>query len=106
MQNWKIKRMSYKRLGEWIKEIDHLLYYYERRKRLDVCGLCIICMYNCGTCLWEIIDNSHCSDFKRKLGLNLNIIYARNKKKWREARIPMLRRWKKILKAELARRGK
>jgi len=104
MQTYKIKRMSYKRINEWIKEIDHLLYYYKRKMTLDVCGLCLITNYKCNVCLWKIIENSHCSDFKRALGLTLNIIYARNKKKWHDIRIPMLRRWKKILQVEKDRR--
>ena len=104
MQDYKIKKMSEKRIKCWIKEIDHLLDYYQRKIRLDVCGLCGICGMECGVCLWKIIDNSHCSDFKRKLGYKSGICFARNCKRWREARIPMLRRWEKILKAELARR--
>ena len=104
MQNWKIKRISEKRIKEWIKEIDHLSDYYQRKEKLDVCNLCCIVGYHCPTCLWKIIENSHCSNFKREIGLTINIIYARNRKEWHKARIPMLRRWKKILKAELARR--
>ncbi len=104
MQNWKIKRMSRKRINEWIKETDKLLYYYQRKIRLPACGLCGIVGYHCPACLWKIIENSHCANLKRELGLRMVIIDARNKNKWRTARIPMLRRWKKILKTELARR--
>ncbi len=104
MQNWKIKRMGKKKINEWLKEIGQLLYYYQRKKTLDVCGLCSVNMFHSEVCLWKIIENSHCSNFKKELGLNVSFLSARNYKKWRSARIPMLRRWKKILRAELARR--
>ena len=104
MQNWKIKRMSYKRINGWIEEMNRLLGFYQRKERLDVCRLCVLVSYACNVCLWKMIENSHCSDFKKKLGLNMDIIEARDTNEWRASRIPMLRRWKKILKAELARR--
>jgi len=56
--------------------------------------------------LWEILEHKECFDFKRELGITGDICIVRDEEKWQTARIPMLRRWKKILKAEMARRVK
>lgn len=98
MQNWKIKRMSHKRLGEFLKGIATLIENYEKKTRVKNCPFCVI--VGCSECLWEIIEGEDCFWFKYKLGIKQDITIARNSKKWREARIPMLRRWKKILQAE------
>lgn len=102
MQNWKIKRMSRKRINLWLKGIGFLLHHYIDHKKPYYCPLCDVTL--CDGCLWEIIEAKQCFDLKRELGLEGDMIIVRNYKRWQTARIPMLRRWKKILKAELARR--
>jgi len=107
MQNLKIKRMSIKRINEWLKAIDLILNCYTKHKKLAVCPLCRIPKAKaCRYCLWEIIEDKSCFLFRNELGLfQYDIWEARNLKKWRKARIPMLKNWKKILKAELKRRN-
>ena len=106
MQNWKIKRMSYKRLGEWLEAIKFMLSHYEKNRQFISCPFCDIAerrsgeMHSCKRCLWGIIENKSCVDFKYELGYKTFIVNVRGRKRWRELRIPMLRRWKKILQAE------
>jgi len=115
MQNWKIKRMSYKELTAQLKAVLSLLYYYQ--KGSDYPDNCLLCTVpekhheralrsgsTCDFCLWQIIENEDCGDFAdRKFNVS-SAAWLTGKKKWHKVRIPMLRRWKKILKAELARR--
>lgn len=99
MQNWKIKRMSIRRLHAWIVAINGLLAYYEGKIKGDIiCPLCGIT--SCDNCLWTIIEGGDCLDVGGKILPG----WSRESKKWRVLRIPMLKRWKKVLKAELARR--
>ena len=102
MQNWKIKRMGEKRIGRWICSVNLLLSRYRKEEDFTYCPLCTFC--SCDNCLWKIFENKDCADFKKELGLQGDFLGIRNEEKWRSARIPMLRRWKKILKAELKRR--
>ena len=112
MQPWKVKQMSYKRIHAWIIVINKLLAYYEGRlKKLQGCPLCDL-PGTCETgCLWGIFEGKTCCDFKEEMFPNTYIGWGlidwdrlKRSKRWRSLRIPMLRNWKKILKAELARR--
>lgn len=113
MQNWRIKKMSHKELEAQLKAIGSLLYYYH--KGTDYADSCPLCKAGwklhpkapdaCSVCLWGIIEGEDCEDFaKREFGV-LSAGNISMKSAWHKVRIPMLRRWKKILKAELARRG-
>ena len=110
MQNSKIKRMSHNRLGEWLEAIEFVLSHYEKKQAFVVCPFCIIVdrkefdMFSCIGCLWLIFEGKDCMNFMHEVGYTSWVSKIRNKKRWRELRIPMLRRWKKILKIELARR--
>lgn len=103
MQNWKIKKMSYKRINLHLSAIAVLAKHYKEGTDLLFCPLCV--EPGCADCLWEIIEGKQCFDFRRELGIEGEMIIIRNYKEWQEARIPMLKRWKKILKAELKRRA-
>ena len=111
MQNWKIKRMSGEELSAQSKAVGSLLYYYQLGKDYpEDCPLCEVpCKYHershqaCHFCLWRIIEDESCFVFsEREFGLDVTDMTC--KKEWHKVRIPMLRRWKKILKIELARR--
>lgn len=111
MQNWKIKRMSGKELKAQSKAVGSLLHYYQKGSDYpDDCPLCTIAtQYNekdmggCSQCLWRIIEKDQCCDFAdREFGEDVTDMTR--KKEWHKIRIPMLRRWKKILKVELNRR--
>jgi len=105
MQNWKIKRMPKRKIGKWLKAINILLRRYEHRINLyGDCPLCDVEDTKCikaDNCLWQIIEGIHCYYYARGRGFHSGLT---RKKAWIKLRIPMLRRWKKILKAELARR--
>lgn len=105
MQNWKIKRMSEKRIKRWLSDIDKLIRHYEGKAKVDRCPLCV--GIHCRNCLWVIIEGIDCEDFAFKLYGNWGASgYRRDlrNKKWRNARLIQLPQWKKILRAELARR--
>ena len=104
MQNWKIKKMSEKRINLWLQGINFLLRNYTKGKNPYYCPLCDVAL--CDGCLWTIIEGKQCFDLKRDLRLGGDMVEARKYKKWQTARIPMLRHWKRILKAEMARRVK
>ena len=105
MQKYKIKRMSIKRINEWLEAIDALLRTYEIKANVRVCPFCCLISFgDCKNCIWYIIEEIGCNNFARTIDFR-SAIDARNKKRWRKARIPMLKNWKKILKAELKRRG-
>ena len=107
MQNWKIKRMGKEKINEWMKAINNVLRIYETRTvKLTLCPFCNISgldRIGCDNCLWYIIEEFGCNYFASRIGFS-SALTARKQKRWHEARIPMLKRWKKILKAELARR--
>ena len=98
MQNYKIKRMSYKRINEWLQAITMLTKIYKQGEKVLYCPFCVL--VGCSNCLWKIFEGKQCFDFQRELGIDGEITEIRNHKKWQTARIPMLRRWKKILQAE------
>ena len=113
MQNWKIKRMSVKRINLWLSAIGKLIKHYEGKVRINHCPLCHVSRRShspgdcCWLCLWEIIEGVDCEDFAKELyGVRRASVYRSNLrfKKWRIIRLGQLRNWKKIFKVELARR--
>lgn len=109
MQNWKIKKMSYQELIGQSKAVDSMLYYYQRGKDFPrVCPLCKVTkMYHrgakspCNWCLWKIIEEEDCNDFAYREFKAGSAGLLTGLKKWHKKRIPMLRRWKKILQGEM-----
>jgi len=110
MQNWKIKRMSNWRIKEWLRAIEKLLDHYVGKRKLGSCGSCPLCMIqDCDKCLWQIIERKDCTGLVDELypSHNFSLVNVREDfryKKWRTTRLAQLKNWKKILKAELARR--
>lgn len=109
MNKWKLKKMSYEELGDQLKAVRSLLYYYQKGRsyRQDDCPLCEVTKYyhrranTCMDCLWAIIENKTCNDFvDEEVGINYGIKNATHLPKWHELRIPMLRRWGRIIQAE------
>lgn len=111
MKNWKIKKMSYQQLIDQNKAVGSLLYYYRKGTSYpDECPLCEVAKKylqshstaDCWNCLWAIMENMTCGDFvNEEIGINYGIVSATNLQEWHELRIPMLRRWRKRLKAEM-----
>lgn len=111
MKKSKLKKMSYKELGAQLKAVRSLLYYYQRGKNFP--GICKLCRVSreyhprtsntsaCPNCLWLIIEGLSCAEFAiNKFG---NIDYVRahtGQNRWHVLRIPMLRRWGRIIQAE------
>ncbi len=109
MQNWKIKRMSVKRINQWLSAIGKLIKYYEGKVRIDGCPLCKVPQQakkttRCDRCLWEIFESTTCICFQKKNKIWGDMPQVRDSKRWQTLRIPMLKNWKKIFKLELARR--
>lgn len=109
MQNWKIRKMSVKRINQWLSAIGKLIKHYEGKVRIKDCPLCMV--FNgkgCEPCLWRIIEGEFCWKLKNRLyGLDHCVGHYRKDlrfKKWRIIRLGQLRNWKKIFKLELARR--
>ena len=108
MNKWKLKKMSYEELGAQLKAVRSLLYYYSRGKSYPAdCPLCEVakCYHRrgntCDACLWGIIENMFCGEFvDENIGINYGIVSATNLPEWYKLRIPMLRRWTKIIQAE------
>lgn len=108
MKNWKIKRMSTKRINQWLSAIGKLLKHYEGKVRVNRCPFCDVTSW-CDSCPWKIIEGMRCEDFAQELyGASGDASNCRNGlkryKRWRVARLGQLRNWKKIFKLELARR--
>lgn len=112
MQNSKIKRMKDEEITKNIRACDKFLRVYKKGKCIEefYCLFCDIAWKfhpkassRCEYCVWEILEEEGCEDFSQRK-FEMDVADMKRKKKWREARIPMLRRWKKILKVELARR--
>jgi len=111
MQNWKIKKMSYQELIDLRKAVRSLLYWYRRGK--DYPGTCKLCRiartYHpktrgtaCHNCLWHIIEGESCAEFAlKKLSSRLYLRSLTSTPAWHKLRIPMLRRWAKIVQAEM-----
>ena len=109
MQAYKIKKMSVKRINQWLSAIGKLLKHYEGKVGVYTCPLCDVpTRVGCDYCLWKIIEGNHCEDFARELygddadpgELRENLRF----KRWKIVRLGQLKNWKKILKLELARR--
>ena len=82
MQNWKIKRMSYKRINAWLYAVGILLNHYKGDMPVIICPLCNIpSLFSCKHCLWGILENKECFDFKRELGIEGEICIVRDEKK-------------------------
>lgn len=111
MQDWKIKRMSVKRLERWLHEIGRLLSHYLGIHKLDELD-CPICFAPCKECLWEIIERKDCAVFRveiypKKTCLIETSDLRRNPnkyRKWKKIRISQLMNWEKIMTLELERR--
>lgn len=108
MQNWKIKRMKHEEVESNIKICNKFLHIYKKGKYIKefYCLFCKIiwkfhpkCKYKCEYCVWEIFEGEECEDFSQRK-FELQVADIKHDEKWREVRIPMLKRWKKILQAE------
>ena len=75
MQNWKIKRMSVKRINRCLSDIDKLIRHYEGKEKVDRCPLCI--GTPCSSCLWIIIEGIDCECFAKKLCGNYGAVSYR-----------------------------
>lgn len=108
MQMWKIRRMSVKRINLWLSAIGKLLKHYEGRVRIKL--YCPLCRVNpkegCNICPWQIIEGDECENVAMELcGTTASRCRGNlNFKRWRVMRLGQLKNWKKIFKAELARR--
>jgi len=98
MKNWKIKKMSYLELEAQLKGVCQLCKvsrtYHPKTKRHGACK----------NCLWIIIEGESCSTFAEVNFSMRKMNYVRaltGLKKWHKLRIPMLRRWAKIIQAEM-----
>jgi len=108
MKNWKIKKMSYQELSGQIRAIGSLLYYYQQgRSYPNECPLCVVAKKyhprttTCSCCLWAIIENMTCGDFvDENIGWGVGTVTSTNLSEWHQLRIPMLRRWRRIIQAE------
>ena len=111
MKNWKIKRMPEYRIYEWLRAIKQLMNHYLKKEGIryhDSCPFCRIPPNECDGCLWQIIEGKDCSEFSDELYPNSSTVDMRTYpqyKKWWDIRLIQLKNWKKILKAELARRN-
>jgi len=112
MQNWRIKKMKDGEIKENIKACNKFLRVYKEGKYIKefYCLFCDIAWKfhpksgsRCDYCVWEILEEEGCEDFSQRK-FKVDVADAKQKKKWHEIRIPMLKRWRKILKAELLRR--
>lgn len=109
MQNWKIKRMSDKKINQWLKATNEMILNYKGKIKFSKCPFCIIAKKICGDCIWKIIEGKICGELCHELYPHRHFTPAtpRNDlrfKKWRATRLIQLKSWKKILKIELARR--
>lgn len=118
MQNWRIKKMKDREMEANIKACSKFLRVYRNGDYMQEMS-CLFCKISssfhlsaqdssegarkCNFCLWKIIEGEVCEDFSRR-EFSLMVVSVKHQESWRNLRIPMLRRWKKILKIELARR--
>lgn len=109
MQNWKIKRMSVKRINLHLSAIGKLRRHYEGKAKVNRCPFCVMVpQQGCDICPWEIIEGTDCFAYACKVygkaktpsALRSNLRF----KKWKVLRLGQLRVWKEIFKLELARR--
>ncbi len=105
MQNWKLKRMSKVTKGIWLDAIDELVEQYkEDRRWLFNCPFCKIArdiniaVKTCTDCIWVILEDMECSDYAIASGFRDILIPGNlNYDNWKNLRLRMLRKWKKIL---------
>jgi hypothetical protein len=90
--------------------VRSLLYWYQQGKDYpSVCPLCKVSRtYHpkakgaCGNCLWLIIEGENCSQFAvRKYGKPHYVPMLTFTDRWHIYRKPMLRRWAKVIQAEM-----
>lgn len=104
-----LKKMSYEELGAQLKAVRSLLYWYQRGKNFP--GPCQLCRVSrtyhlkakstCTYCLWRIIEGQNCSEFAASKFGNTNFVRVHTgQDRWHVLRIPMLRRWERIIQAE------
>ncbi len=109
MNKWKLKKMSYEELGAQLKAVRSLLYYYQHGR--DFPGTCKLCKNSrtyhsradsmCENCLWIIMEGETCTEFSmRNFGREPYVRQLTGRPIWHKLRIPMLRRWAKIIQAE------
>ena len=106
MQDYEIKRMSKERIKRELDSINKLILLYKGGKKLNNCPLCAFAA--CDNCLWNIIEGMNCDVFAGTLYKKPDAEYFRNDRrfrKWKDARLAQLPRWRRILKAELRRRA-
>lgn len=118
MQNWKIKRMGDGEIKANINACNKFLRVYGGGNYMQETN-CLFCEIStsfhlsaqdcperarkCHFCLWKIIEGESCEYFSRREFGGM-VVSVKHKASWQKFRILMLRRWKKILKIELARR--
>ena len=111
-------KMSCVELNLWMETVDELLSCYEHENipqsdPFETHPLCWVTQLyakhggftDCPSCLWLIIEGKSCDRFSEEL-FNIPRYYISHTEKWRRVRIPMLKRWRKILKAEWKRLSK
>lgn len=112
MQKAKLKKMSYQELISQLKAVRSILYYYQRGR--DYPGTCKLCRVSrdyhprtsntsaCPNCLWEIIESENCTAFgKRHFSSYYYVRTLTPLPAWHKLRIPMLRRWAKVILTEM-----
>ncbi len=111
MQDWKIKRMSVKRLERWLDSVDLLLRWYLGKTEVTSMPNCPLCWADCDDCLWLIIERKNCDNFRDELypkrdsiGVSTLRRYPKYTK-WKNARIKQLIHWRLIIESELLRKS-
>lgn len=102
MQLSRIKSMSEKRKGAWLKAINELKKDYRSVEPLRrFCSLChVVVNTGCRDCLWNIIEGCDCDDYKwgdNRRGIP-EIWMIEYFEEWKTHRLKMLERWKLIIK--------
>jgi len=109
MLNSTIKEMTVVRINEWLPLINEMIKHYKGKGKVDVCPFChVVSGMGCDYCLWRIIEGMDCEEFAHKLYGHWRAASRRRdlrNKKWRNARLTQLPRWRRILKTELKRRA-
>lgn len=106
MLNHIIWKMPKETIDEWLVAIERMLNHYSGKQKLVEHEECPLCFPECDDCLWEIIEEIHCSDMVTKIydDEELAIEEVRDNlrfKKWRDLRLRQLKKWKSIMKHEL-----
>jgi hypothetical protein len=110
-----IKQIPIKILKAQIKASKELLDYYEGKIGGSLeCPLCDAIhkfKFSCAAdyfCPWNFIENSDCGKASDKICHTTNSTYLRDSKNpfWLKFRIPMLKRWIRLMRQEIKRRQK